>query len=517
MTKIRILWADDEIELLKPHIIFLEAKEYEVVSVTSGGDALDLIEEQRFDIVFLDENMPGLSGLETLTKIKSFSPSLPVIMITKSEEESIMEDAIGAKISDYLIKPVNPNQILLTIKKHLDTARIVSERTTIGYQQDFRNIGMSLHNNMTYDEWEDIYKKLIYWEIELEKSEDTGMGEILNTQKEEANNLFARFVEENYVDWLANADEAPTMSHNVFRKEVFPSIQKDDTTFLIVIDNLRLDQWQLLKPQIEEYFWVDKEETYLSILPTTTQYARNALFAGLLPAEIEKLYPKLWLNDEDNGGKNMHEPELIENQLKRLGKDTRFTYNKVLNPNYGRKVVNEIPNQMNNAFNVIVYNFIDMLSHARTDTDIIKELAEDESAYRSLTLSWFEHSPLKEALKEIANRGGKVIITTDHGSIKVKEASKVIGDKTVNTNLRYKQGKNLSYDADDVLAIKRPEDAHLPKVNVSQTFIFAKNDFFFAYPNNYNHYVSYYKNTFQHGGISMEEMMVPIVHLSPKK
>ena len=517
MTKIRILWADDEIALLKPHIIFLEAKNYNVTPATSGDEALDLIQEQRFDIVFLDENMPGLSGLETLTKIKAITPSLPVIMITKSEEESIMEEAIGAKISDYLIKPVNPNQILLTIKKHLDTARIVSERTTIGYQQDFRNIGMSLHNNMDYEDWEEVYKKLIYWELELEKSKDSGMFEILNTQKEEANKLFARFVEDNYLDWLSDPENAPLMSHNVFKEKVNPLITKDGTTFLIVIDNLRLDQWHLLKPQIEEFFWVDKEETYMSILPTTTQYARNSLFAGLMPSEIEKMYPNLWLNDEDEGGKNMHEPELIEKQLKRLGKDTRFAYNKVLNPNYGRKVVGEIPNQMNNAFNVIVYNFIDMLSHARTDTDIIKELAEDESAYRSLTLSWFEHSPLKEALKEIANRGGKVVITTDHGSIKVKEPSKIIGDKTVNSNLRYKQGKNLTYQAEDVLAIKNPKDAHLPKVNVSQSFVFAKGDKFFAYPNNYNHYVSYYKNTFQHGGISMEEMLVPIIQLSPKK
>lgn len=516
MTKIRILWADDEIELLKPHIIFLEGKGYEIETATNGSEALDIIKEERFDIVFLDENMPGLSGLETLNSIKSMAPSLPVIMITKSEEESIMEEAIGAKISDYLIKPVNPNQILLTIKKHLDTGRIVSEKTTIGYQQAFRNIGMSLHNNMTYQEWEEVYKKLIYWELELEKSEDNGMFEILNTQKEEANNLFARFVEDNYLNWLTEAEHAPNMSHTIFKEKVFPKIKPDDTTFLIVIDNLRLDQWQLLRPQIEELFWVEKEETYLSILPTTTQYARNSLFAGLLPSDIEKLYPQLWSNDEDEGGKNLHEKELMEHQLKRLGKETRFSYHKVLNPNYGRKVVNDIPNQMNNAFNIIVYNFIDMLSHARTDTDIIKELAEDESAYRSLTLSWFEHSPLKEALKEIANKGGKVIITTDHGSIKVNEASKVIGDRTVNTNLRYKQGKNLSYDEEEVFVVSRPETAFLPKVNVSQTFIFAKNDVFFAYPNNFNHYVSYYKNTFQHGGISMEEMIVPFIELSPK-
>lgn len=516
MTKIRILWADDEIELLKPHIIFLSDKGYEVESATSGGEALDLIKESRFDIVFLDENMPGLSGLETLSSIKNVYPSLPVIMITKSEEESIMEDAIGAKISDYLIKPVNPNQILLTLKKHLDSSRIRSEKTTIGYQQAFRNIGMSLHNNMSFDEWEDVYKKLIYWELELEKSEDSGMSEILNNQKEEANNLFARFIEENYTDWLQNPEGAPLMSQSVFKREVAPHIQPEGTTYLVMIDNLRLDQWQLLKPQIEEIFWIDKESTYLSILPTTTQYARNSFFAGLLPSDIEKLYPNLWLNDEDDGGKNLHEEELIANQMKRLGKETRFAYNKVLNPDYGRKVVGDINNQMNNAFNVIVYNFIDMLSHARTDTDIIKELAEDESAYRSLTLSWFEHSPLKEALKEIAYKGGKVIITTDHGSIKVTDPVKVVGDKTVNSNLRYKQGKNLSFNENDVFAIKNPKDGFLPKVNVSQSYIFARGNSFFVYPNNYNHYVNYYRNTFQHGGISMEEMIVPLVHLSPR-
>ncbi len=516
MANIRILWADDEIELLKPHIIFLTDKGYDVTSVTSGGEALDVIAEERFDIVFLDENMPGLSGLETLNEIKRLSPSLPVIMITKSEEESIMEEAIGAKISDYLIKPVNPNQILLTIKKHLDTARLVGEKTSMGYQQAFRNISMSLHNNMTFTEWEDVYKRLIYWELELGELKDSGLHEILETQKDEANNLFARFIEDNYIDWLSDSDNSPILSQTVFKQKIFKHIQENKSTFLIVIDNLRLDQWQMLKPAIEELFWIDKEETYLSILPTTTQYARNALFSGLMPSEIEKRFPKLWSNDEDEGGKNLHEKEFLKDQLKRLGFTEKFQYNKVLNPSYGRKVVQDIPNQMQNKFNVIVYNFIDMLSHARTDTDVIKELAEDESAYRSLTLSWFEHSPLKEALKEIASRKGKVIITTDHGSIKVKEASKVIGDKSVNTNLRYKQGKNLSYEANDVFEVVQPESAFLPKVNVSQSFIFARNDVFFAYPNNYNHYVNYYKNTFQHGGISLEEMIVPVISLTAK-
>lgn len=517
MAKIKILWADDEIKLLKPHIIFLEEKGYEVVSANNGNEALDLVQEQRFDIVFLDENMPGLSGLETLNKLKAIAPSLPVIMITKSEEESIMEDAIGQKISDYLIKPVNPNQILLSLKKNLDKNRLVSEKTNIGYQQDFRNIGMNLHNNMTYEEWVEMYQRLIYWEIELNQSTDSTMKEILDNQKEEANNLFGKFVEENYIHWLNNPTQAPLMSHQIFRNKVAPLInERDSSTFLILIDNLRMDQWQQLKPLIEELFFVEEEETYLSILPTTTQYARNALFSGLMPGEIEKLHPQLWSNDEDEGGKNLHEKDLIALQLKRLGKPQKFSYNKVLNQSYGKKVVDEIPNNMGNPFNVIVYNFIDMLSHARTDTDVIKELAGNEAAYRSLTLSWYEHSPLKDALKEIASRKGKLVITTDHGSIRVKEASKVIGDRNVNTNLRYKQGKNLSYEEEDVFAVKKPSEGFLPTVNVSQSFIFAKGNYFFAYPNNYNHYVKYYKDTFQHGGISLEEMMVPVITLSAK-
>lgn len=516
MAKIKILWADDEIDLLKPHIIFLEDKGYEVTTTTSGAEALDLVDEQRFDLVFLDENMPGISGLETLSRIKSKHSALPVVMITKSEEEFIMEEAIGSKISDYLIKPVNPKQILLTIKKNLDTSRLVSEKTTINYQQEFRSIGMSLHNNMTFEEWKDIYKKLVYWELELDKIEETGLNEILQTQKDEASHLFSRFIEENYIDWLRDGEEAPLMSPNVIKEKVAPHISDDTSTFLIVVDNLRYDQWEILKPKIREYFWIDEEDTYLSILPTTTQYARNALFAGLMPSEIEKMYPKLWVNDEEEGGKNMSEEELLGLNLKRLGKDTRYNYYKVLNQSFGRKVVDEIPNMMKNKFNVLVYNFIDMLSHARTDTNVIKELAEDESAYRSLTLSWFEHSSFMEAIKVLASKKAQVILTTDHGSIKVKNPSKVIGDKNVNTNLRYKQGKNLSYESKDVFHIKEPKDAFLPRVNMSQSFIFAKNDLFFAYPNNYNHYVQYYRDTFQHGGISLEEMMVPLVKLSPK-
>lgn len=517
MDAITILWADDEIDLLKPHILFLEEKGYQVLSTPSGDEALDILDEERIDIVFLDENMPGLSGLETLEIMKERYPSIPVIMITKSEEEYIMEEAIGSKISDYLIKPVNPKQILLSVKKNLDTTRLVSEKATSKYQQEFREIGMMLNDHLDEDEWIELYKKLVYWELELEKSKESGMEEVFQMQKTEANAQFGKFVERNYHDWLNDPEDAPTMSHNLFNQHVIPELKNGDTpVFFVVIDNLRYDQWKTLRPILTEDYWIDEESAFYSILPTTTQYSRNAIFAGMMPAEIERRYPDKWVNDEDEGGRNLHEQFFLNEQLKRNGLNIKFSYNKVLNVSYGNKVLREVPDMFNNPLNVIVYNFVDMLSHARTDTQIVKELANDEAAYRSVVKSWFEHSTLLSILKEIAARGGKLIITTDHGSIRVKEPSKIVGDKDVNSNLRYKQGKSLDYQEKDVLAVKNPEDVHLPKVNVSQSFVFAKDDLFFAYPNNYNHYVKYYKDTFQHGGISLEEMLIPIIKLSAR-
>lgn len=518
MDKLSILWTDDEIDLLKPHILFLQEKGYDVVTASNGHDALELITKRNFEIVFLDENMPGLSGLETLERIKNMRPQLPVVMITKSEEEAIMEQAIGSKIADYLIKPVNPNQILLSLKKNLDNKRLISEKTNSVYQQEFRNIGMALNDRMNYKEWAEMYKKLIYWELELEKSKDEGMYEILTMQKNEANMQFSRFVESNYVKWLKNPeDNAPVLSHQLFKKKVFPLADSaEDPVFFILIDNLRYDQWKVIEPVLNDYFRLLEEDTYYSILPTATQYARNAIFAGMMPAEIEKRFPKLWFNDDEEGGKNLHEQEFLGDQLQRHKKNYKFSYTKVTNIEAGKDLIDHIPNMFSNKLNVIVYNFVDMLSHARTDMQVIRELADDESAYRSITLSWFQHSPLLEALKRISEKKVKVIITTDHGTIRVKEASKIIGDRNTNTNLRYKQGKNLAYEKKDVLEIRNPSDVFLPKVNVSQSFVFIKHDKFFAYPNNFNYYVNHYKDTFQHGGISPEEMIIPVAILSSK-
>jgi DNA-binding response OmpR family regulator len=516
MEKVKILWADDEIDLLKPHVMFLEQKGYAVTTVNNGADAFDLAGKQPFDIIFLDENMPGLTGLQTLDKIKEIHPATPVVMITKSEEESIMEGAIGGKINDYLIKPVNPNQILLSIKKNLEGKKLVSEKINTGYQQEFRQLSIDLGAVKSTNAWTEMYRKLVHWELELEKSNDPGMQSMLQMQKAEANNLFSRFVSDNYIQWVSGkSDDIPVMSHTLLRKKVFPEADKEPV-FLMVIDNLRYDQWKTIQPMLLEFFREEKEELFYSILPTATQYARNALFAGLLPLEIQKKYPDKWLNDEDEGGKNNFEKDFLEGQMKTLGKTYKMSYHKITNLAAGKKLSDQFNNLLQNQLNVIVYNFVDMLSHARTEMEVIRELADNEISYRSITRSWFEHSPLFEIIKKVAAKKIKIIITTDHGTVHVKEPSKIVGDRNTNTNLRYKQGKNLNYNAKEVFEVKRPEDAFLPKPNVSTTYVFAKEYKFFVYPNNYNQFVNYYQDTFQHGGISIEEMIIPFVVLKAK-
>ena len=514
MTNGRLLWVDDEIEMLRPHILFLEKKGYEIDTATNGADAIDLCRESSFDLILLDENMPGLSGLETLMQLKELTPNVPVVMVTKNEEEDLMEQAIGSKIADYLIKPVNPNQILLTLKKNIHAKELVQEVAQTGYRQDFARIGMQLSENLTAEDWKELYKKLVFWEMELATT-DSNMTDMLQMQKEEANLTFAKFVRKNYEEWITNPDSRPLMSPDIFKRCVFPRLSAGRKVLLLVLDNCRFDQWRMLSAELSDDFDIE-ENLYYSILPTATQYARNAIFAGLMPLQIKEMYPDLWVDEEEDEGKNLNEEELIRQQLARYRRRETFTYHKVNDSGAMDKILGGFSAMAAHPLNVLVINFIDILSHARTESKMVRELAGSESAYRSITLSWFRHTPIKDLFRRLASEDFDILITTDHGSIGVNTPTKVVGDRNVNTNLRYKLGKNLSYNPKEVYEVKQPKKLLLPQPNLSTAYIFATGARFFAYPNNYNYYVQYYKDTFQHGGISMEEMLIPLISLKAK-
>ena len=517
MTNGQLLWVDDEIELLKAHLIFLEKKGYEVTTVSNGTDAIDLCKTRSFDLVLLDEQMPGLSGLETLQRIKQIAPSTPVVMVTKSEEENIMEQAIGQKIADYLIKPVNPNQVLLTLKKNIHRREIETEVTQSQYQQQFQQIAMQIMDCRTWQDWVGVYRQLVHWELEL-SSTDSQMTEMLAMQKEEANLGFAKFVKKNYLDWVSQGKQegTPLLSPRVFPDRIFPLLNEGEKVFLVVLDNFRFDQWRMLSKEIGDLFDMD-EDLYFSILPTATQYARNAIFSGLMPNKIAQMFPDLWVDEDEEEGKNLNEGPLIKTQLERYRRHNTFSYNKINNSADAEKFMQQLNTLEKNDLNVVVFNFIDMLSHARTESRMVRELANSESAYRSITLSWFRHSVIADFFRWLATTDYKVVVTTDHGSIRCTKPVKIIGDRNTNTNLRYKLGKNLGYDSKDLFVVKEPQQAQLPSPNLSTSYVFATSDSFFAYPNNYNYYVSYYRDTFQHGGISMEEMIVPLITMTGKK
>lgn len=513
-----IAWVDDEIESLKAQILFLSQKGYDIKSFTNGYDLLESLQDYTPDVILLDESMPGMTGLEVIMKLRENYKHIPVIMITKNEEEYIMDEAIGSQIADYLIKPVNPNQVLLSIKKTLDRSRLISEKTTTDYQKEFANLFMQINDRPNADGWKQVYKKLIHWELEMAKT-SSDMFEVIQSQKQEANSEFFKFISQNYLDWIkvSSNKDAPILSHNLLQRKLFPILKKDKPTVFVLIDNLRLDQWEIIEPILLPYFKKVEDELFFSILPSTTQYSRNSIFGGQLPVEIEKKYPNEWKNDDEEGGKNLFEDELLLDNLKRNNlSDIKMEYIKVTNNNNGKQLEENILNKLNNDLTVIVYNFVDMLSHARTEMEVLKELASDESSYRSLTKSWFEHSPLLNALKKLQQKDVQIVISTDHGTKRVKNPSKVIGDRATTTNLRYKHGKNLQFKEKDVFSIHQPQIAGLPQPNVNSKFIFAKEDIFLCYPNNYNYYANYYKNTFQHGGISLEEIIVPFIILESK-
>ena len=512
-----LLWVDDEIELLRAHILFLEKKGYQVMTVTNGADAIEQCQQTTFDLILLDEMMPGLSGLETLQRIKEIQPTTPVVMCTKSEEENIMNLAIGSKIADYLIKPVNPNQILLTLKKNIHRHEIVTEVTQSGYQQEYMRMANRINDCRSWEDWMEVYRRLVYWELELSNAQSP-MADLLAMQKEEANNGFAKYVAKHYMDWVnvQSGEPRPLMSVDIFKSRVFPALDKGEKVFLIVVDNFRYDQWKMLSMTIADQFLVN-EELYVSILPTATQYARNAIFSGLMPSQIASMFPDLWVDEDEEEGKNLNEEPLIKTQMERYRRKETFCYHKVNDSLGAEKLLERFNELAHYDLNVVVINFIDMLSHARTESKMVRELANNESAYRSITLSWLRHSAMSELFRRLAQGDYHVILTTDHGSIRCQKPLKIVGDRNTNTNLRYKLGKNLAYNAKELFVIKEPKAAQLPAPNLSTSYVFATGNSFFAYPNNYNYYVSYYRDTFQHGGISMEEMLIPLVSLKSRK
>lgn len=516
MRNIKILWTDDEVEALKPHIIFLQEKGYEIDTCSNGNDTLDLVRQNRYDLIFLDENMPGLSGIETLRLIREIRTDIPVVMITKSEEEDLMETAIGSEIADYLIKPVKPKQVLIAIKKILDQRRLITEKTTTDYRQEFTRIGSMISTASSFTDWTELYRKLVFWEAELEKSTDSGMDEILKTQENEANNSFSKFMINNYLNWLKPDNQnRPLLSPDLFTKKIFPGVQKHKSLFFILIDNLRYDQWKTISAELAGMYRIIDEDIYFSILPTATQFSRNAIFAGLMPGQIAETMPGLWVNDDEEEGKNNQEETLFGKQLINKRLNYKWSYNKISSSHEGKRVNEKVRSLLENDLNILVFNFVDMLSHARTDVGVIRDLANDERAYRSLTRSWFIHSSLFELLKLLASHSVKVVFSTDHGTIRVQNPVKIIGDRKTSSNLRYKMGRNLDYDPQRVFEITNPEKAMLPRTNLSSRYIFALNKDYLVYQNNYNHYAGYYKDTFQHGGISMQEVMLPVATLEP--
>ncbi|MDH4223675.1 MAG: PglZ domain-containing protein, partial [candidate division Zixibacteria bacterium] len=448
---------------------------------------------------------------------KEKNPHLPVIMVTKSEEENLMNQAIGEKIDDYLTKPVNPSQVLSATKRILEKRKIRKEHLSRKYVEDFNHIRTTLSEPLSWKEWIDIHRVLSEWDLEMEEFKDLGLIETQLTQKRECDLEFGRYVGKNYLNWI-DKEDAPPLSVDVVAKYLYPLLLEKKPVFFIVVDCMRLDQYLLIEPVLNEYFSL-KREYYYSILPTATPYSRNALFSGLFPGEISQLYPDLWkAGTLDDYSRNRYERQLLDILLKKLKLSfkTEPKYVKVLDAAEGDNLARKISSYKNSSLLSIVFNFLDILAHGRSESEILKEIAPDEGAFRSLMRSWFLHSSLFEILKYLSRQDCSILLTTDHGSVLGTRGSVAHGKKDTSTNLRYKYGDNLNCEQREAILIKDPKKYKLPTYTMSTTYIIAKEDYYFVYPSKQSEYERQYRNSFQHGGISLEEMILPIVTLRPK-
>jgi CheY-like chemotaxis protein len=514
----QILWADDEIDLLRPHIKFLEQKGFAVTAVPNGEDALSALSRQRFDVVLLDEMMPGLGGLATLDAIKSRDLTLPVILVTKSEEETLMEEAIGKRITDYLIKPVNPSQVFLACKRVLDAEKLQDSqraRDYVGEMQRWQSLDI---RRLGWEEWVELALDVARWDVRFDNLPDAGLKQAHQDFRRSLNIDFARFVEDGYPHWVRRPDQRPKLSTDVVKHAVVPPLKQGRRVVFIIIDCMRLDQWLTLEPLIEEYFDI-KREYYCSILPTATPYSRNAIFSGLLPAELHRRHPDLWQeSSNDERTKNRFERQLLDFQLERMRampeKGTK--YMKIYTADEAHQTRRQINSIAGLALVSMVFNFLDILAHGRSESEILQELAPDEAAFRAVMKAWFTHSPLYDIIRALSTQDCTVVLTTDHGAVLGRRAALVYGNRDTSTNLRYKFGLNLNCDSKQAVIVRKPMDFMLPDDGVNKNYILAREDFYFVYPTRFHEFERQYRNSLQHGGISVEEMILPLVTLTPR-
>lgn len=517
-AKRSVLWADDEIDLFRPHILYLEERGFAVTPVRSGDEALARIDSDRFDVVLLDEMMPGRDGLSTLEEIKDRHPSIPVVMITKSEQEDLIASAIRKEITDYIVKPVNPLQILSALRKILDREKIREGGIAQEYLEEFTRLRARIGGRPDWREWIDIYLRLTRWDIELERHRDVGLRQTHDDQRREANAEFSRYIESTYEKWLRGED-APHLSPDVLGQYVLPHLKEGKKVYFVLIDCMRLDQWLAIEPLLSPYYTI-QTDYYYSILPTATPYARNAIFSGLFPADIAKHHPDYWAEiSSDERSKNRFERQLLDEYLarKKVNLYPAPRYVKI----YNTEEAGNVKRQLSSFFSIplvsLVFNFVDILAHGRSESEILQEIAPDEPAFRSLMKSWFQHSALFDILRGISAQDAVVVITTDHGSVISKRATVVYGNREASTNLRYKYGDNLGCDTKHAVHVKEPGRFRLPADSLTKHYIFAKENYYFVYPTRFHEYERQYKGTFQHGGISLEEMVLPCVTLRTKR